>query len=634
MIEFDTLTMEDFGCFALADAELGLSKQGLVLIQGENRDTTAADSNGSGKSTLFKALSWVLFGRTVDDIKGDTVIRLGQKRARVTLTFKVEGRGFTAERTKTRDKPESLKVYYTKNKKSLGARTLKEAQALLEETLSLDWLAFKNTVLYGQGDILHFADPRTTDVQRKAVLTKILRLERIDAARAEARKLKNLAVANQNRIEGELIGIESQLEMLDTADLVGLSRVWERARKERIAAAQEDVDETRADLSEVAKANKSMGKLRATLNTVQGILDEYSMEEAAKLPLEERMVEVRDGLNTARWALDAAQRQADEAAAKVARFSAGECSECGAPSDSTSMKEMAANAKQAMAQHEAVAESHEAELNALRAEKLDLHEQIATIVESVSEKDDWADKWAMIMERIREAEAVAGREDVLTRSLERLEGDLERVTSEENPHDLKITEWTEKAATLRGEVAGKTAEAALSQQEAGVYNFWVEGFGPQGLPSYLMDSVVPVVAARANKYLEILADGDLRIKLDTLTTLKGGGVREKLSFTTMVEGQEDVPMSGGQLKKVTLATDLALMDLLAKREGAAVDLLLLDEVLDGLDAAGRSRIMDLLSHLRSQRSTIIVISHDPEIVEKFGKTITVIKKNGIARLAS
>jgi DNA repair exonuclease SbcCD ATPase subunit len=149
-----------------------------------------------------------------------------------------------------------------------------------------------------------------------------------------------------------------------------------------------------------------------------------------------------------------------------------------------------------------------------------------------------------------------------------------------------------------------------------------------------MDSVVPVVAARANKYLEILADGDLRIKLDTLTTLKGGGVREKLSFTTTVEGQQDVPMSGGQLKKVTLATDLALMDLLAKREGAAVDLLLLDEVLDGLDAAGRSRIMDLLSHLRSQRSTIIVISHDPEIVEKFGKTITVIKKNGIARLAS
>jgi DNA repair exonuclease SbcCD ATPase subunit len=632
MIEFERLVGEDFGCFA--NVEMALSKQGLVLIQGENRDTTAADSNGSGKSTLFKMLSWVLFGRTVDEIKGDTVIRAGQKRARVAIDFRVEGRGFTAERTKTRNKPETLKVYYTKNKKSLGARTLKEAQALLEETLSLDWLAFKNTVLYGQGDILHFADPRTTDVQRKAVLTKILRLERIDTARAEARRLKNLAVANQSKIEGELIGIESQLEMLDTADLVDLSRVWERARKERITAAQEDVDETRADLSEVAKANKSLKKLRRTLKGVQEILDEFTMEEAAKDPLVDQLNEIQNSMTHGHYELQTNQRARDELAERLDRFSSGECSECGAPSDSPSMKTMAEAAQNDHQTAQAACEATERALEEARAEKADLEAQVAAIEESVKDRDDWADKWAMIMDRIREAEAVAGREDVLERSLERLEGDLERATSEENPHKLKIAEWTKKAAALRGEVDEKTAEAALSQQEAGVYAFWVEGFGPAGLPSYLMDSVVPVVAAQANKYLEILSDGDLKIKLDTLTTLKGGGVREKLNFTTTVEGQEDVPMSGGQLKKVTLATDLALMDLLSKREGAAVDLLLLDEVLDGLDAAGRSRIMDLLSHLRSQRSTIIVISHDPEIVEKFGKTITVTKKNGIARLAS
>jgi DNA repair exonuclease SbcCD ATPase subunit len=252
------------------------------------------------------------------------------------------------------------------------------------------------------------------------------------------------------------------------------------------------------------------------------------------------------------------------------------------------------------------------------------------IMAELADWDDWKDQARLISDTVTDLRIKAGRAPDIERRRDAVKAERKRLKSESNPFRTQIKERRERATKLREDIDGKRAEAEAAQRESDLNAFWVEGFGPGGLPSYLLDSVVPVVAERANRYLEILSDGDLRIQLDTLTTLKGGAVRDKLSVIPTIEGQEGVAPSGGQLKKMTLACDLALMDLLASREGAAVDLLLLDEVLDGLDAAGRARVMDLLEVLRAQRSTIIVISHDPEIVEKFGKAVTVVKSGGAA----
>jgi DNA repair exonuclease SbcCD ATPase subunit len=121
--------------------------------------------------------------------------------------------------------------------------------------------------------------------------------------------------------------------------------------------------------------------------------------------------------------------------------------------------------------------------------------------------------------------------------------------------------------------------------------------------------------------------------MDTLSELKSGAVKDKLSINTTIEGNQNVTPSGGQLRKITLACDLALMDIVAQREGTAIDLLLMDEVLDGLDATGRSRIMDLLTHLKKQRGTIFLVTHDPELLEfmeKFDRIINVTKQDGVS----
>jgi DNA repair exonuclease SbcCD ATPase subunit len=162
--------------------------------------------------------------------------------------------------------------------------------------------------------------------------------------------------------------------------------------------------------------------------------------------------------------------------------------------------------------------------------------------------------------------------------------------------------------------------------------FWIKGFGNSGLTSYILDTVLSELTEAANGYLGILADGDITVRFDTETQLKGGGTRDKFRIEVDVEGAGNVTPSGGQWKKIEIACGLALMDLVARRERAAINMLLLDECLDGLDQAGQMRVVDLLLHLRQKRSSIFVISHSSSIPDIFERSIVVRKKNRVSEL--
>ena len=72
-MKFLELTAENF--FRIREpVHWPLADQGLVLITGDNQDSTRADSNGAGKSTLFEALLWVLWGKTFRGQTADEVV--------------------------------------------------------------------------------------------------------------------------------------------------------------------------------------------------------------------------------------------------------------------------------------------------------------------------------------------------------------------------------------------------------------------------------------------------------------------------------------------------------------------------------------------------------------------------------
>ena len=97
--------------------------------------------------------------------------------------------------------------------------------------------------------------------------------------------------------------------------------------------------------------------------------------------------------------------------------------------------------------------------------------------------------------------------------------------------------------------------------------------------------------------------------------------RVKLSQAEIGE-RSPLELSGGQMRRVAIAGVLAM------RPGTLV----LDEPAAGLDPAGRRDMLDLVSALHKEGTTIVMVSHSMEDVANYATRIAVLEHGALALL--
>jgi cobalt/nickel transport system ATP-binding protein len=120
---------------------------------------------------------------------------------------------------------------------------------------------------------------------------------------------------------------------------------------------------------------------------------------------------------------------------------------------------------------------------------------------------------------------------------------------------------------------------------------------------------------------EDIAFGPLNIGLSQEETKKR--VEDSLKKVGM-EGYEKKPphhLSGGQKKRIAIAGILAMNP----------KIMILDEPTSGLDPKGASKILKLLYDLNNEGMTIIISTHDVDLVPIYAKKINVINKGEIIK---
>lgn len=100
MLKLQNLTMKNFLSIGNVIQTLNFIESDLMLVLGENLDTGGNDNkNGSGKTTLVNALSYVLYGKPLVNIKFDNLInKSNMKNMFVTLSFELHGVSYRIER--------------------------------------------------------------------------------------------------------------------------------------------------------------------------------------------------------------------------------------------------------------------------------------------------------------------------------------------------------------------------------------------------------------------------------------------------------------------------------------------------------------------------------------------------------
>lgn len=619
MARLVSIQAENFAGFA--EFDLPLSKQGLVFIIGDNRDTDAATSNGACKSGLFKALGWGLYGEALDGEAGDRVIRRGTKCARVVVNVMDGSDAYSVIRERWKQSP---KLALEKNGEPVSSSKA-DLQRAINALMGVDWQGFRNTVLYGQRDRDRFVYPTTKDSERKSILHRMLGTGVFELCHQEA-KQRRLKVHGQ--LDSAHESIARLTERIADHDLDSLY-----ARKTGHA---DEVTRRVRELTEDARRLADSAKELGSEIDAQSLRDELAA-------LDVKLARARDERTAAIEARKVARDRVRETGQVKANLAAelrshmaslvllkGErCPVC--TGDMT--KGHAADHRATMlADGEALADrlktAEQREREAVRGEREAEH----TVREGEDAQRRLSDRRVRVSAELEGLDTSKARvRDLVARSREKAD-EARVIRDAPNPHLEPYMQARAKVRALKGErkVARKTVEQLTGELE--LLTFWVRGFGPTGIPSFALDTVMPLLTDRANHYLMTLACGDISIRFTTQRELKGGEMRDEIGIAWTIEGIDGYPPSGGQWKKMEIATNFALMDLVRIREGSHINILCLDECLDGLDYEGRQRVVELLQALRKERESVFLISHDSDLAEAFERTLIVIKEDGVSRL--
>ena len=156
---------------------------------------------------------------------------------------------------------------------------------------------------------------------------------------------------------------------------------------------------------------------------------------------------------------------------------------------------------------------------------------------------------------------------------------------------------------------------------------------PAGIQAYVVDTLVDKLNEHITNYASMMWPNASYV-IKTFKENKSGEVRSKFSEQIILHGKERSlgSLSGGELRCISLAVDLAVIDIVASFSGAPMNPIILDEPFDGMDNANRERAIDLLYRL-SQDRQFLVIDHNSEARALFSNVIKVVKANGVTTLA-
>ena len=173
----------------------------------------------------------------------------------------------------------------------------------------------------------------------------------------------------------------------------------------------------------------------------------------------------------------------------------------------------------------------------------------------------------------------------------------------------------------------RTAAAGLTD-ERGVYDELVQAFGKKGIQAMLIETAIPELETEANELLARMTDNQFHLAFETQRdTRRGDSTIETLDIRISdVLGTRDYAMySGGEAFRINFAVRIALSKLLARRAGASLKTLVLDEGFGSQDGQGRDRVVEAINSIESDFERILVITHVEELKDVFGARIEVVK---------
>lgn len=261
-----------------------------------------------------------------------------------------------------------------------------------------------------------------------------------------------------------------------------------------------------------------------------------------------------------------------------------------------------------------------------------------TYAEEASEKaielERKSARWKVDLEKERkkrdEEEALAEQSEVQLRAATLQKDDLQKLRLEKRMADERVGGGRQKLAaimSLREQRRRHVDERSKLADDNGLLEDLRQAFGKNGLPAMIIETVVPELERSANELLARMTEGRMAVRFNTLREIKSGHMREALDIIISDElGTRPYDTySGGESFRINFAIRIAISKLLARRAGAQLRSLFIDEGFGSQDAQGREQLVSAINSIQDDFDLILVITHLEEMKDAFPARIEVSK---------
>ncbi len=173
----------------------------------------------------------------------------------------------------------------------------------------------------------------------------------------------------------------------------------------------------------------------------------------------------------------------------------------------------------------------------------------------------------------------------------------------------------------------KVAEHRQWAAEKGIYEELRLAFSKKGVPAMIIEAAIPEIEDEANALLTKITSGRMHLRFDTQRETAKGDTVETLEIKIADElGTRPYEnYSGGEQLRVNFAIRIALSKLLARRAGAQLQTLVIDEGFAPLDSTGRDKLVEAINAVQDDFQRILIITHLDELRDAFPAHIEVTK---------
>lgn len=572
------LSTEIQDILSIENARMSFDDTGLVLVEGWNHDTQRA--NGAGKTALFNCLAFSLYDQLPRKITKSEILRRGCKTGFVKTSVLCGEDVWTVIRSRPKG------VQFLKNDVEQDI-----TQQEFESFIRLSYEQFLLTIYTPQansGKLIRFLSSPDTD--KKEFLLQLLNLNEFSSAKKaidELIKQRQAAIdLDSNKVSTARARIETYQESLIDVDAV--TALIETVKTSIIPVNQEIIQLSGVVEPDLSQYSKTEDQIRLKQQ-------EIAQAKAKRGFLHDKYRELTSAIH---------EYDSDRS-----------CGECGSSLDTPEARIAHADHQEKIKQKAIETKTQIDSVDLVIAKELAINDLSRKLrdkkqVESAAFLD--------AQKRITELKSF-----VRIKEQELKSGQLKLNGNSEIQSKIEALEDTVKK--LLSNVSNNKRELELYKTLSAIYS-------PTGAQAYVLDSVVDSFNEVIQKYVDMLSP-NMTYTLNSFKENAKGDVVAKFSETLTKSGEvvSVGSLSGGEEKGLSLCVDFALLEVLETQFGMTLNPVILDEPFDGLDAAGREIVVDLLETLARNRQ-IFVIDHFNTVESSFEKKIRVELRNNISRV--